>query len=653
LQIRITWKENGGLDMTDRNEVQYFYIDDGELDAYLFHEGTFYRAYEFMGAHPYKKGRKKGHRFVVWAPRAREVYLTGDFNGWHEWSLPMERIPGSGLWSIVVQDVQDYDKYKYRIIAETGEVRYKADPFAFHAGTRPETDSKVYDIKGFNWQDRKWMRTRKDNHQNSPVSIYEVNLLSWKMKEGGEPYSYRELADDLVRYVKKMGYTHIELMPIAEHPLDASWGYQITGYFAPTSRFGTPKDFMYLVDQCHQNEIGVLLDWVPAHFTRDDHGLARFDGSYCFESLDRNRAENDQWGTLNFDYSKPEVLSFLISNALYWHDYYHIDGLRIDAVAYMIYLDFGGRDIRNQYGGRENIEAIEFIKRLNSVVFENYPGTMMIAEESTAWPKVSHPLDEGGLGFNYKWNMGWMNDTLKYMELDPIYRKDHHQALTFSMMYAFSERFILPLSHDEVVHGKRSLLDKMPGFYEDKFANLRLLYQYMYAHPGKKLLFMGGEFGQFIEWREYEGLDWHLLDYEMHQKLHKYVKDLNTLYKDEKCLFEVDTSYEGFQWIEHQNWQESIISFERIDKDGNRLVCIFNFTPVPRPDYPIGVLEEGTYRTVFTSDHQRYGGNTKRIKSYKATDEKFHDRPYSIRVELPPLGAMYLKLKEEKRTGGK
>ncbi len=639
--------------MTEKMDNGYFYIDDGEIDAYLFHEGTYYRSYEFLGVHPYKKGGDNGYRFVVWAPRAKEVYLVGDFNNWNEWDLPLKKIENSGLWSIVVKGVEEYDKYKYRIIAETGEVRYKADPYAFHAGTRPVTDSKVYDIKGFNWRDGQWMKKRKDNLIDSPMSIYEVSLLSWKQKEGGQPYSYRELADELIKYVKKMGYTHIELMPIAEHPLDASWGYQVTGYFAPTSRYGTPKDFMYFVDQCHQNDIGIILDWVPAHFTKDDFGLARFDGTYCFESLESYKAENEQWGTLNFDYTKPEVLSFLISNAMYWHEYYHIDGLRIDAVAYMLYLDFGGKDIRNRYGGRENIEAIEFIKRLNSVIFGHYPGTMMIAEESTAWPKVSHPLDEGGLGFNFKWNMGWMNDILKYMELDPIYRKDHHQALTFSMMYAFSERYILPLSHDEVVHGKKSLLDKMPGYYEDKFANLRLLYQYMYAHPGKKLLFMGGEFGQFIEWREYEDLDWHLLDYDMHKKLHKYVQDLNKLYNEEKCLFQVDTSYEGFQWIENQNWQESIISFERIDREGNRLICIFNFTPVPRSDYPIGVTEKGTYRTVMTSDHQRYGGNTKRIKSYKALEEKFHERPYSIRVDLPPLGAVYFKLKEEKRTGGK
>ena len=596
---------------------------------------------------------KAGTRAVVWAPRAREVYLVGDFNQWHETDLPMKRIGESGLWSIVVEDVEQYEKYKYRIISPTGEVRYKADPYAFHADTRPFTDSKVFDIKGFNWQDKKWMRKRKEDLKSSPVSIYEVNLLSWKQKEDGEPYSYRELADELIPYVKKMGYTHIEMMPVSEYPYDASWGYQVTGYFAPTSRFGTPKDFMYLVDRCHQNEIGVILDWVPAHFTKDDFGLARFDGTNCFEPMDQFRAENDQWGTLNFDYSKPEVLSFLISNAMYWHEYYHIDGLRIDAVAYMLYLDFGGKDIRNKYGKRENIEAIEFIKRLNSIIFNKYPGTMMIAEESTAWPKVSYPLDEGGLGFNYKWNMGWMNDTLKYMEMDPIFRKDHHQALTFSMMYAFSENFILPLSHDEVVHGKKSLLDKMPGDYDHKFANLRLLYQYMYAHPGKKLLFMGGEFGQFIEWREYQELDWHLLEYPMHKKLQEYVRDLNKLYKEEKCLYEEDTSYDGFQWIEHQNWQESVISFERIDKSGERLICIFNFTPVGRPDYPIGVMDEGTYRTVITSDHQRYGGSTKRVKSYKSTGEGFHDRLFSIRVDLPPLGAMYLKLREKKKTGGK
>lgn len=640
--------------MNDILEKNYFYIEDGELDAYLFHEGTFYKSYEFLGAHPYKKGKRKGYRFVVWAPRAKEIYLTGDFNFWDNFNLPMKRIGGSGLWNIVVEGVKEYDKYKYRIIAETGEVRHKADPFAFHSDTRPLNDSKVYDIKGYKWNDKDWMKKRGKNLHNRPIAIYEVNLLSWKMKEDGSPYSYVEMSKELVSYVKKHGYTHIEFMPLTEYPFDGSWGYQVTGYFSPTSRFGTPKDLMILIDECHKNDIGVILDWVPAHFCKDDHALARFDGTYLFESLDKAKAENEQWGTLNFDYSKPEVLSFLISNALYWHEYYHIDGFRIDAVAYMLYLDFGGKDIRNIHGGRENIEAIEFLKRLNSIIFKNYPDTMMIAEESTAWPKVSHPLDEGGLGFNFKWNMGWMNDILKYMELDPLYRKDHHQALTFSMMYAFSEFFILPLSHDEVVHGKRSLLDKMPGFYNDKFANLRLLYQYMYAHPGKKLIFMGGEFGQFIEWRDYTGLDWHLMDYEMHGKLHKFTKDLNLVYREENCLFDKDTSYDGFQWIEHHNHQESIIAFERIDLKGERLICVFNFTPVPRNDYPIGVMEEGTYYTVLNSDHQRYGGSTKRVKSYKTREDMIHDREYSIAVDIPPLGAVYLKLKKEQtKTGGK
>lgn len=634
----------------------YFYIDDGELDAYLFHEGTYYRAYEFMGVHPYKKGRNKGHRFVVWAPRAREVFLVGDFNQWDDFSLPMKRIGDSGLWNIVVTNVEEYNKYRYRIITESGEVRMKLDPFGFHMETRPLTDTKVYDIKGYKWNDKDWMKKRGKNLYSRPVSIYEVNLLSWKQKEGNIQYSYVEHANELIKYVKKMGYTHIELMPLTEYPLDASWGYQVTGYFAPTSRFGTPKDLMYLIDQCHQNDVGVLMDWVPAHFCKDDYALARFDGTYLFESLDKAKAENDQWGTLNFDYTKPEVLTFLISNAMYWHEYYHIDGLRIDAVAYMLYLDFGGKDIRNQLGGRENLEAIEFIKKLNTVIFEHYPDTMMIAEESTAWPKVSYPIHEGGLGFNFKWNMGWMNDILKYMEMDPIFRKDHHGILTFSMMYAFSENFILPLSHDEVVHGKKSMLDKMPGTYEQKFANLRLLYQYMYAHPGKKLLFMGGEIGQFIEWREYESLEWKLLDYEIHGKLQKFVADLNGIYKDERCLHQLDNSWQGFQWIEHSNALESIISFERLDIDGERLICIFNFTPVPRPDYPIGVLEEGTYRTVLTSDHKRYGGTTERVKRYKTNKESFHGRDLSFRVDLPPLAAIYLKLdkKAEKteKTGG-
>lgn len=625
----------------------YFYIEDGSLDAYLFHEGTFYKSYEFLGAHCIEIDGVQAVRFIVWAPGAKEVYLIGDFNEWNESNLPLKRIENSGLWNVCVKNVKEFDCYKYRIISQDNEVRIKADPYAFHAEERPKNASKYYDIKGYMWNDKGWMEKKKENYYNKPVSIYEVNFMSWRRNEDGTQYSYRKLAEELVDYVKEMGYTHIEIMPIMEHPYDGSWGYQITGYFAPTSRFGTPKDFMYFVDTCHRKGIGVILDWPPVHFCKDDFGLARFDGTYCFESLDLDKAENTQWGTLNFDYSKPEVLSFLISNALYWHEYYHIDGLRIDAVAYMLYLDFTGKDMKNKYGGRENLEAIEFIQKLNKVVFENYPNTLMIAEESTAWPNVTKPIDVGGLGFNFKWNMGWMNDILKYMETNPLFRKDNQKALTFTMTYAFSENYCLPLSHDEVVHGKRSLLDKMPGSYDEKFANLRLLYLYMYAHPGKKLLFMGGEFGQFIEWNEWQALDWHLLDYEKHAKIQKIVKELNQLYKREGCLYSQDTSYDGFQWIEHTNHQESIIVFERIGKDGDKLITAFNFTPVERKNYPIGVDEKGTYQTIINSDHKRFGGNTKRVKSYKTKDEPMHDRKYSIKVDLPSLGGLYLKLRND------
>lgn len=625
--------------------LKYTYIETGEMDAYLFHEGTYYKSYEFLGAHPVEIDGRDYVRFVVWAPRAREVYIIGDFNDWHETNLPLRRIGESGLWNICLEGVEEFDCYKYRIIAPDGEVRIKADPYAFHAEERPKTASKYYDIKGYRWNDRRWMETRTKDYDR-PMSIYEVNLMSWRKKEGDIQYSYRELARDLVNYVKKMGFTHIELMPITEHPFDGSWGYQTTGYFAPTSRFGTPKDFMYFIDQCHKKGIGVILDWVPLHFCKDDFGLERFDGTYCFESLDRTKAENEQWGTLNFDFTKPEVVSFLISSALYWLDYYHIDGIRVDAVAYMLYYDFLGKDIKNKYGGRENLEAIEFLKTLNTIIGQEYPEVMVIAEESTTWPKISYPIEEGGLGFHYKWNMGWMNDTLEYMETDPFFRKGNHHALTFSMVYAFSERFILPLSHDEVVHGKKSLLDKMPGSYEEKFANLRLLYLYMFAHPGKKLLFMGGEFGQFIEWDEWKELDWFLLDYEMHQKLHNYFRDLNMLYQKEDTLFSLDTSYDGFKWIEHTNHEESIIAFERINKKGEKLIAAFNFTPVERKKYPLGVDKPGVYRTIINSDSRRFGGKTARVRSYKAIKEPIHGRDYQIRVDLPPLGGLYLKINE-------
>lgn len=627
-------------------EKEFFYIKDGEFDAHLFHEGTFYQSYKFLGAHKIKKGKKDASRFIVWAPRAKEVFLVGDFNNWHETSLPLERIGESGLWNICLEGVEDFDSYKYRIITETNEVLMKADPYAFHTEERPKSASKYYDIEGFSWSDKKWLKERKKkDYQREAISIYEVNLLSWRKKPDGSQYSYDDLADELVRYVKMMNYTHVEIMPIMEHPFDGSWGYQITGFFAPTSRFGTPKDFMNLIDKFHKNDIGVILDWVPAHFATDGHGLQKFDGSYLFESLDGRKAVNDVWGSFNFDFSKPEVLSFLISNIVYWIEKYHIDGFRLDAVSYILYYSLSGKDIKNIHGGDENLEAMEFFKRLNSVLQREYPDVLRIAEESTSFKGLTKPVEDGGLGFNFKWNMGWMNDTLRYMEIDPLFRKSRQDLLTFGPMYVFNESHISPLSHDEVVHMKKSLLDKMPGDYDQKFANLRLLYIYMYAYPGKKLLFMGGEFGQFREWDEWGQLDWNLLEYDSHKKIQDFVRDLNKIYKEEKALYKTDSSSDGFKWIEHENHKESIIAFERIQED-EKLICVFNFTPVERKDYPIGVGEEGQYATVITSDHKRYGGLTPRIRRYKTLEEPIHDRPYRINVNLPPLGGIILKIKK-------
>ena len=624
---------------------RFVYLDNIDFDAHLFHEGTFYKSYEFLGAHPITLNGQNFVRFVVWAPNAKELYLFGDFNEWHETSLPLHKVEGTGLWNICVKDVEQFDAYKYRIATHDNEIRIKADPYAFHAEERPKSASKYFDIKNFKWSDQAWIDKKKEkSSQAKPMSVYEVNFLSWKMNEDGSHYSYRQLADELIPYVVKMGYTHLEVMPIMEHPFDGSWGYQQTGYFAPTSRYGTPEDFMYFVNECHKKGLGVILDWVPVHFCKDDHGLARFDGSHLFESEDYVKRENTQWGTLNFDYSKPEVLSFLISNAIYWHDYFHIDGLRIDAVAYILYLDFTGNDLKNKYGGRENLEAVEFLKKLNDVVFTMYPDTLMMAEESTAWPKVTGDVSDGGLGFNYKWNMGWMNDILEYMKTDPIFRKGNQHALTFPLTYAFSENYILPLSHDEVVHGKKSLLDKMPGTYEEKFANLRLLYLYMYAHPGKKLLFMGGEFAQFIEWDEWSGLDWNLLDYDLHLRMQTFVRELNQFYKQESCLFEIDNSFDGFDWVEHTNSDESILIFERMNHNNERLICAFNFTPVVRNSYPIGVKEEGKYKILLNSDHKRFGGETPRIKTYSSKATARNKRKFSIDVDLPPLGGVFIKL---------
>ncbi|RBP70216.1 1,4-alpha-glucan branching enzyme [Alkalibaculum bacchi] len=632
--------------MKIKNAEKYFYSSLEKQPLEMFSAGKLYNSYKFFGAHRINCDGYEAVRFLVWAPHAASVCLVGEFNDWDQTGYPLKKISHNGVWEISVFNVKVYDSYKYRIVTPYGEVFYKADPYGFHMEERPKSASKYFDIENYSWKDRKWRESlKKRDSYVRPISIYEVNLLSWKKKKDGKQYSYKDLAEELVPYVKEMGFTHIEIMPIMEHPYDGSWGYQVTGYFAPTSRFGTPTDFMYFIDCCHQNDIGVILDWVPVHYCKDAHGLCHFDGEDCFESSDRGRAENEQWGTVNFDYGKTEVRNFLISNAIYWHEKYHIDGMRIDAVAYMLYLNFSGKDIRNQYGGYEHIEAVEFIKELNSAVFLRYPKTLMMAEESTAWPLVTSPTDVGGLGFNYKWNMGWMNDILEYMEQDSLFRKGNQNALTFSITYAFSENYVLPLSHDEVVHGKKSLLSKMPGTYKEKFANLRLLYAYMYAHPGKKLLFMGGEFGQFIEWNEWQGLDWHLLDYESHGKMREFVKNLNKFYRREPCLYELDTTYDGFEWIEHENHQESIIAFERKGSEGDKLIVVFNFTPIERKRYPIGVDKLGSYKVVLNSNLIKYGGDSRSMSVYKAKILEMHNKPYAIRLTIPPLSGVFLKYK--------
>lgn len=606
-----------------------------------------FKKYRTMGAHIKSENGTRGVRFSVWAPNAREVSVVGDFNDWNRESHKMDINYDSGIWTGFIPNLKEGELYKYSIVAANGEIMLKSDPYGFHHEVRPNTASRVYDLSEYEWNDLGYRRGKRQHKlYNGPVNIYEVHLGSWKQKEDGSFLTYRELADHLVEYVIEMGYTHIEIMPLIEHPLDASWGYQGVGYFSITSRYGEPKDFMYFVDKCHQNGIGVILDWIPAHFCKDAHGLAKFDGTCLYEYSDPMKAENYQWGTLNFDVSRYEVIEYLISSAMFYLDMFHIDGLRVDAVTSMLYLDFCKDEWRrNQYGGRENIEAIEFMKLLNEEVFSNYKNTLMIAEESTSWPLVSSPTYLGGLGYNYKWNMGWMNDMLEYMEKEPVHRKFHHNLITFSFMYTYSENFILPLSHDEVVHGKKSLLDKMPGDYWQKFANLRLLYGYKMTHPGKKLLFMGGEFGQFIEWKYSDSLDWFLLRYEMHQKLHSYTKALNHLYREEKALWELDHDIEGFKWIEPNNNEQSIVSFlRRGKKEKDTIVVVCNFTPQVYYDYKIGVPVKAEYREILNSDDEAFGGSGFiNGVGIEATEESWNQQEYSIAVKVPPLGAVYFK----------
>ncbi|MFO7153691.1 MAG: 1,4-alpha-glucan branching protein GlgB [Caldicoprobacter oshimai] len=637
----------------DGMEANGFGITNYQL--YLFNQGTNYHSYKMLGAHLLEKDGVVGTRFAVWAPNARRVSVVGDFNCWDGRAHVMNRLGDSGVWELFIPGVKEFDLYKYEIENFYGQVVLKADPYAFYSELRPCTASVVYNLYKYKWRDDEWMRQRATTPiYDKPLLIYEVHLGSWRRKEGNRFLSYRELAKELIPYVKDMGYTHIELLPVAEHPYDGSWGYQTTGYYSVTSRYGTPEDFMFFVDECHLAGIGVILDWVPAHFPKDGHGLIRFDGTALYEHEDPRRGEHPHWGTLIFNYGRNEVRSFLISNAVFWFDVYHVDGLRVDAVASMLYLDYGkswGEWLPNRYGGKENLEAIEFMRKMNEVVFHYFPNVLMIAEESTAWPMVTRPVYLGGLGFNYKWNMGWMNDILRYMSLDPIYRKWHHENLTFSMVYAFSENFILPLSHDEVVHGKRSLLDKMPGDYWQKFANLRLLYGYMMAHPGKKLLFMGGEFGQFAEWNFGASLDWHLLDYEMHRKLHYYVKMLNHFYLENRALWECDHGWEGFRWIDHHDYSQSIVSFIRKGKEQDDwLIVVCNFTPVVRHGYRIGVPLLGEYREVFNSDDQAYGGSGQgNFYAIVSEDIPWHGFSQSISITVPPLAAVFFKYTDKRR----
>jgi len=626
--------------MSDDNSIS-------EYDQYLFHEGRHFRSYRMLGAHLYVQGGVSGVRFTVWVPNVQEVRVIGDFNLWQGDSHVMLPVPDSGIWQLFVPGLGTGTIYKYEIISRDGEAKQKADPYAFWAELRPGTASRVFPLDGYHWQDDAWQGgKRTTGGVNQPLAIYEVHLGSWRRKADGAFYSYRELAGELVDYVAAMGFTHIELLPPAEHPYDGSWGYQITGYYAPTSRHGSPDDFKFFVDQCHLRGIGVILDWVPGHFCKDDHGLRLFTGEPLYESGFSGLAENKGWGTLNFDFCRPEIWSFLIGNALYWFDVFHIDGLRVDAVANMLYRDYGrkaGEWMPNSHGGRENLEAVEFCKKLNEAVHKDYPKALVIAEESTTWPLLTRPVYLGGLGFDYKWNMGWMNDSLKYIALDPIHRQWEHHLLTFSFLYAFSENFLLPLSHDEVVHGKKSLLDKMPGDYWQKFAGLRAFYGYFMAHPGKKLLFMGGEFGQFTEWSEERGLDWPLLEFEMHAKLKSYVEGLNRYYRNDPAFWEADDSWKGFEWIDCQDYRQSIIVFLRKSGSGEATMVLSNFTPVVRHEYRVGVPQAGRYREVFNSDAQQYGGSGQQNGELVTEERRWHNQPYSLCVTVPPLATIYLK----------
>ncbi|RGM79471.1 1,4-alpha-glucan branching protein GlgB [Butyricicoccus sp. AF22-28AC] len=616
-----------------------------EKRSELFYSGRDCRAFDYMGAHPFVQDGEQGYLFRVYAPEAEKVSVMGEFNDWNRDADYMTR-DEQGIWEKFIPNIPEYAAYKYSVWAKSGDVFDKSDPYGFHFETRPGNATKAYDIDGYEWGDASWLDWRKKHlPYSNPVNIYECHLGSWKMHEDGNFYSYRQLADELVPYVKEMGYTHIEFMPLTEYPFDGSWGYQVIGYFAATSRYGTPKDLMYLIDKAHQAGLGIIMDWVPAHFPKDGCGLVEFDGSHLYEYADPLKMEHKEWGTRVFDYGKVSTRNLLFSSAMFWIEKFHMDGLRVDAVASMLYLDYNrqGEWRPNVHGGRENLEAVDFLRLLNEYILTDHPDVMMIAEESTAWPMVTKPGYDGGLGFNFKWNMGWMNDMLCYCSADPFFRKDMHDKITFSFMYAFSENYILPLSHDEVVHGKCSLISKMPPPYENQFGGLRALYGYMAAHPGKKMLFMGGEFAQFSEWAYQRGLDWMLLDYPAHRQMQAYVKALNHFYLATPQLWEQDTDWRGFEWISHEDNRNNIIAFRRVAKDGSDIVVVVNFSPEEQQEYRIGVPITGTYEEIFTSDKTEFGGSGMANGKLKTENKPMHGQEQSIVLKIPRFGVLFFK----------
>jgi 1,4-alpha-glucan branching enzyme len=645
----LSWTDKEGNTQTGYDPYD-FDVQLPEFDRHLFGEGKHWHVYQKLGAHPHTVDGIDGVLFAVWAPNAGRVSVVGDFNRWDGRCNPMRNLGSSGLWELFIPSLAAGCLYKFEIMnRQSQEILVKTDPFGQQFELRPSTSSIVVAESDYAWQDDAWMQARSSHDWlHEPMSIYEVHLGSWRLNHEGQFLSYRELASELVAYVKTLGFTHIELMPITEHPLDISWGYQTTGYFAPTSRFGTPDDFRFFIDTCHQHNIGVILDWVPAHFPKDAFALARFDGSALFEHEDPRKGEHRDWGTLIYNYGRNEVRNFLLSSAVFWMQEFHLDGLRVDAVASMLYLDYSREKddwLPNRYGGNENLEAIDFFRELNTITHEQFPGTVMMAEESTAWPQVTRPTWLGGLGFSMKWNMGWMHDMLSYMKENPIHRRYHHDKLTFGMLYAFTENFALPFSHDEVVHGKGSLVNKMPGDEWQRFANLRLLYTFMFTYPGKKLLFMGCEFGQGSQWNCNQGLDWYVLDYPLHRGMHVLVKELNALYQSQPPLYKHDFDYQGFEWIDCRDVEQSVISYRRKDGEGNELIIVLNFTPVVRYNYRIGVPQAGCYQELLNSDHNNYGGSDVVNGEVWSDEIAWMNLPCSINLHLPPLAGMVLKLK--------